>query len=399
MIDTIYIGTSGLQAFSEGLKVIGNNVANLNTPGFKASNSVFANLYFADPNRGAAGLATGGRAQFGSGVTLSQTAVSFRAGDLRQTGNPLDLNINGDGFFITKEKNQDQVVYTRAGQFEFDKDGHLVARGTQREVFGLSASSKQVPITLDGLRLSPPKATTTVSFSGNLSSSATDFSVASIKIIDAAGGEHTLTLKLTPKTGSAGTWTLNLLDGSTEVGSGEIKFIGGQPAPGSDSLSLTYAPTGVSATSINLDFSKNVSSFDSGTSSSLAVGSTDGYPVGSLNKISFDADGTLSLGYTNGQTAKGARIALAQFDTTSQLVPQGSSGFTNEAQQGGIRIGRAAEGNFGTIGSNQIEGSNVDLASEFSDLIVAQRGYQASSRIVSTASEMLQDLFDMKGHR
>lgn len=398
MIDTIYIGTSGLQAFSEGLKVIANNVANLNTPGFKASNTVFSNLYFADPQSGAGGQPAGEQTQFGSGVALSQTTVNFRAGDLRQTGNPLDLNISGDGFFVTKQADQDAVIYTRAGQFEFDKDGRLVVRSTQQQVIGLSGSGEQLPITLDGLRLNAPKPTATVKFSGNLSSSVAEFSVASIKVVDAAGGEHSLTLKLTPKTGAAGTWTAKLLDGTTEVGGGEIQFLGSQPVAGSDSLTISYAPAGISASSIKLDFSKNVTNFDTGTSSSLAVNSTDGYAVGSLNKISFDADGTLALGYTNGQTAKGARIALALFDATAQLKPQGNSGFTYEAQQG-VRIGRASQGGFGTIGSSQIEGSNVDLASEFSDLIVAQRGYQASSRIVSTASELLQDLFEMKGHR
>jgi flagellar hook protein FlgE len=397
MIDSIFIGTSGLQAFSEGLKVIGNNVANLNTPGFKASTSVFANLYFADP-QGGSGQPAGEQTQFGSGVTLSQTAVNFKAGDLRQTGNPLDLNVNGEGFFVTREAGQEQAVYTRAGQFEFDKDGHLVVRGTERQVIGLSATGEQIPITLDGLRINAPKPTATVALAGNLSSSATDFSISSVKVIDAAGGEHSLTLKFTPKTGAAGTWTVALMDGTTAVGTGEIQFLGGQPTPGSDSINITYAPAGVTASTIKLDFSKNVSNFDTGTSSSLAVSSTDGYAVGSLSKITFDADGTLALTYSNGQTAKGAKVALALFDSTAHLEPQGNSGFTYAAHQG-VRIGAPNLAGLGSIGSNQVEGSNVDLASEFSDLIVAQRGYQASSRIVSTASELLQDLFDMKGHR
>ena len=268
MINSIFIGTSGLQAFSEGLKVIGNNVANLNTPGFKASNSVFANLYFADPQGGSGQLA-GESTQFGSGVTLSQTAVNFKAGDLRQTGNPLDLNVNGEGFFVTREAGKEQAVYTRAGQFEFDKDGHLVVRGTEQQVIGLSATGEQIPITLDGLRINPPKPTATVALAGNLSSSATDFSISSVKVIDANGGEHSLTLKFTPKSGASGTWTVQLMDGATEAGTGEIQFIGGQPMPGSDSINIDYAPAGVTGSTIKLDFSKNVSSFDTGTSSSL----------------------------------------------------------------------------------------------------------------------------------
>lgn len=397
MIDSIFIGTSGLQAFSEGLKVIGNNVANLNTPGFKASNSTFANMYFADPQSGS-GQNAGDSTQFGGGVTLSQTAVNFRAGELRQTGNPLDLNVNGEGFFVTREDGTAEPIYTRAGQFEFDKDGRLVVRGSERQVIGLSAAGEQIPITLDGLRLNPPKPTATITLGGNLSSSATDFSISSVKVIDAAGGQHSLSLKFTPKTGETGTWTVALMDGTTAVGSGEVKFLGSQPLPGSDSVSFTYAPAGVAATTVKLDLSKNVSTFDTGTSSSLAVSSSDGHAVGSLTKVSFDADGTLALTYSNGQTAKGAKVALAQFDSTAGLAPQGNSGFTYAAREG-VRIGAPDQSGFGSIGSSQIEGSNVDLASEFSDLIVAQRGYQASSRIVSTASELLQDLFEMKGHR
>ncbi|PTT79794.1 flagellar biosynthesis protein FlgF, partial [Pelomonas sp. HMWF004] len=382
---------------SEGLKVIGNNVANLNTPGFKASNSVFANLYFTDP-QGGSGQPGSEHTQFGGGVTLSQTAVNFRAGELRQTGNALDLNVNGEGFFVTRDKGAVEPIYTRAGQFEFDKDGHLVVRGSERQVIGLSSTSEQIPITLDGLRLNPPKPTTTVTLGGNLSSSSTDFSVSSVKVIDSAGGEHSLTLKFTPKTGATGTWTVKLLEGTTEVGAGEIQFLGSQPVAGANSISISYAPTGVTASTIKFDFSKNVSNFDTGTSSSLAVNSSDGYAVGSLSKIAFDADGTLALTYSNGQTAKGAKVALAQFDSTARLDQQGNSGFTYAGQEG-VRIGSPNQSGFGSIGSSQIEGSNVDLASEFSDLIVAQRGYQASSRIVSTASELLQDLFDMKGHR
>lgn len=397
MFDSIYIGTSGLQTFAENLKVISNNVANMNTAGFKASDSVFASLYYAGNGEGAGHL-TGGSTQFGAGVSLGQTVLNMTAGEVRQTGNPLDLSINGEGFFITRQGNDGAAIYTRAGQFEFDKDGTLVVRGTDRQVVGLGASGEQTAISLNGLRINPPKATAKVTLTGNLSSSVTSFSIASVKVIDSAGGEHGLKLDFAPKTGVAGTWTVKLMDGLTEVGAGEIQFANGAPKPGFDSLDFVYSPTGAKPTAIKVDFSSNVTSFDMGTTSTLAVGSTDGYAVGSLNKISFETDGTLALNYTNGQTAKGAKLALAMFDSTAQLKPEGSSDFSYAGIQG-LRVGAAGQGSLGTIGSSQIEGSNVDLAGEFSDLIVAQRGYQASSRIVSTANELLQDLFDMKGHR
>jgi flagellar hook protein FlgE len=397
MLDSIFIGTSGLQTFSADLKVISNNVANLNTPGFKASDSMFASLYYASSSDGS-GQAPDGSTRFGSGVAFDQTVVNFRSGELRQTGNPLDLNVNGEGLFITRDKGTGNAVYTRAGQFEFNRDGVLVVRGTERQVVGLTAVSAQTAITLDGLRISAPKATTAVKMSGNLSSSATDFNLSNLKVIDAVGGEHTLNVNFKPKTGAAGTWVVKITDGATEITTGEIQFNSGVPSPIANTLNFTYTPAGVAATNVTLDFSGNVTSFDTGSVSSLAIGSSDGYGVGTLSQIGFDADGTMNLTYSNGQKAQGAKIALAKFDANSELKPQGGSDFTYESRQG-VHIGKANQSGYGSIGSNQIEGSNVDLASEFSDLIVAQRGYQASSRIVSTANELLQDLFDMKGHR
>lgn len=396
MLDSLNIGTSGLQSFSTGLKVISNNVANLNTPGFKAGDAQFSSLY---AGGGQGSLAGGGSGPLiGNGVMAGQTFVNFQPGDTRQTGNTLDLSIDGDGFFVTQGEQEGDQQYTRAGQFEFDKDGQLVLRGTGRRVLGLGVDGAQSPITLQGLRISQPKSTTQIRLIGNLSSSATEFSIASVKVIDAVGGEHVLKLVFRPKAGASGTWTVELLDGSSSVGSGEVRFADGRPAPGADSIDFSYTPAGGNTSSIKLDLSKDVTSFETGSTSSLAVGSTDGYSVGSLSKISFEADGSMLIAYSNGQTAKGSKLALARFDSNEALQPVGGNAFLMAGTEG-RHIGAAKQGGFGSIASSQIEGSNVDLATEFSDLIVMQRGYQAASRIVSTANEMLQELFDMKGSR
>jgi flagellar hook protein FlgE len=248
------------------------------------------------------------------------------------------------------------------------------------------------------LHINPPKVTSLVTLNGNLSSSTTDFSISTITVIDALGGSHTLTLNFKPKTGATGTWTVSLQDAGTEVATGEISFVGGSPLAGSNKLTLAYAPKGVASTNISFDFSSNVTSFDTGTTSTLAVTSSDGYAVGSLTQASFDAQGVLQLTYSNGQTAKGPQVALASFNTNNSLKQIGQGEFTNASNEN-LHVGAAGSGALGTIGSSQIEGSNVDLSTEFSNLIVTQRGYQASSRIVSTANDMLQDLYDMKGHR
>lgn len=398
MFDSIHIGTSGLQAFSVGLKVISNNVANLNTPGFKSADAQFANLFYVNSGNGAAAF-SGNSLLFGSGVMAGQTFVNFKAGETRQTGNALDLSITGEGFFITRENGTGDPVYTRAGGFEFNDKGVLVVRGTERQVVGLGAGNAQTALALDGLRINPPKPTATVTMAGNISSSATDLNVESVKVIDSVGAEHVLKLNFKPKTGSSGTWTVTLLDGVTEAGSGEIAFLGGRPLAGSDSFTIHYTPSGdVAGSNVKFDFSKNVTSFETGTVSSLAVNTSDGKAVGSLSKVAFEADGTMALTYSNGETVKSARLALARFDTPALLEPLGENGFSY-ASRDGLHIGGADADGFGSIASNQLEGSNVDLATEFSDLIVAQRGYQASSRLVSTANDMLQDLLDMKGRR
>ena len=397
MFDSIAIGTSGLQTYAADLKVISNNVANLNPPGFRASHSIFSSLYYAGQDDGA-GRFDRGDTQFGTGVALTRTVVSFGSGEVRQTGNPLDLTINGEGFFITRNKGAGAAVYTRAGQFDFNSVGTLVVRGTERQVMGLNAKGVETPISLNGLRISAPKATTTAKFTGNLSSSATTFSLPGLKLIDTVGGEHLLTASFTPKAGTPGTWVINVTDGATNVASGEIQFNNGIPSPAASMLTFTYKPPGTTGTAVTLDFSGNVTSFDTGSVSSLSVDQNDGYAVGTLNGISVDADGALNLAYSNGQSAKGAKLALATFDVNAGLQAQDGGDFTYSSGEG-LHIGAANQGGFGSIGANQVEGSNVDLASEFSNLIVTQRAYQASSRIVSTANELLQDLFDMKGHR
>ena len=122
MLDSIFIGTSGLQTFSAGLKSISNNIANLNTSGFKSSSTLFSNLYYNSSSNGNGQLSADAQ-QFGGGVVLSHTLLNFRAGEQRQTGNPLDLIINGEGFFITRKDGTGESHYSRAGQFEFNKDG------------------------------------------------------------------------------------------------------------------------------------------------------------------------------------------------------------------------------------------------------------------------------------
>lgn len=401
MFDSIFIGMSGLQGFSKGLKVISNNVTNMNTPGFKASDLRFTDSFY--QQGGMSGGYTQGdtQVQYGTGLSTLSTRLNFQAGETRQTGNALDLSISGDGLFVLQDKDGEEEVYSRAGQFQFDKEDHLVNGSTGKYVMGFAAdgSGQLGRISLSGFHTNPAKATTTVKLAGNLSSTATDFDVTTVKLIDAVGGEHAVKLNFKNKNStSPGVWTVTVIDGTSQVASGDIKFVNGTADSTQNALSFSYTPSGGAAFDVKMDFSSDVTSFAAGTTSTLTFASQDGFVAGTLDSVSFDKDGILSLSYSNGQTAKGGRLALATFESNLGLE-QGQGGELIATGQQKARIGAPGEAGRGGIASGQLELSNVDLSSQFSDLIVMQRGYQASSHVISTANDMIQQLFDMKGNR
>jgi len=382
---------TGLLGYSRGLRVIANNTANMNTPGFKSSNLQFTDMFYSGRN----GAGAQGSGNLGHGLNTTGTVLSFKSGELRQTSNTLDLAIDGDGLFILRNASG-EITYTRAGQFEFNADGVLVTRGSGSKVMGQSADGSLVEISIAGLRTGAGKASSTISFAGNLSSTGSEQTVNGVKVVDAAGGEHTLSAKFTnTDSTSPGSWKVELFDGTTSVGTGQIVFVDGRPQVGSATISITYAPGGTSPVPLTLDFSKDVTSYASGSLSTLVVGSQNGYGPGALTGASFDNAGMLVLTYANGQTVKGSQLALGRFDSLDAVEAVGDNEF--KAVNGRAwHIGRATTGAFGKVQSGMIEISNVDLSREFGDLVIMQRGYQASSQIVSTANDMLQELFAMK---
>ena len=387
MSDGIFTAETGLRAFESGLQAISNDSSNLNTPGYKGSTVLFADLVGGD-----GGEMLGGG---GEGVTTTGTAVDFSAGQLQSTGNPLDLAISGDGFF-TLEASNGAIHYTQDGQFEFNSSGTLVSSATGEKVMALDSSGSLVPITITGSQTNPAQATKTVTFTGNLQSTATTDTVGSITVIDSAGDTHSLSLALTPVSATPGSWTATLTDGATTVGTGTIEFANGEPVPGSDTLAFTYTPAGGTAMPLTLDFSNGVTSNSAGTSSTLAFSSQDGFPVGTLSDqaLTFNSAGILQLTYSNGQTVNGAQLALANFASPEDVTAISSNEFAAKSGQS-LQVGVAGSGSFGTIQAQEIEASNVDLSQEFSELVIMQRGYQACSQVISTASDMLSSLFNM----
>lgn len=396
MFESLYVGMTGLDSYAKGLNVISNNVANLNTPGFKGSQLQFADLYYKNSD---AGVGNGhAREQIGAGVGTGSTFLNFQQGEARQTGGDLDLLIDGAGLFVLRKDGE--ITYSRAGQFEFDKDGFLVDQTTGARVAAMDGGGSLADLSITGLRANPPKATAKVKFTGNLSSADSQHVVSNVVVHDALGGATTFKLTFdNTNTVMPGSWKLTIATSAGAIaGTGEIRFRNGKPELGFESVNFGYAPQGAEPLALVLDFSTDVTSFSAGSESTLAVQSQDGYAAGSLVKASFDDEGNFVTTYSNGQEQKQGRLALAWFTHTDALEQIGGNRFVSRYQQP-PNLGRPGEREFGKVKARSIESSNVDLSQQFSEMIITQRGYQASSQVITTTNEMIQQLLDMRGKR
>lgn len=408
MLDSIYIGLTGLSTFSKGLTNISNNVANLNTPGFKRSQLTFEDLLYTRDSFGRDTPEEGVSAQ-GNGVASGKTTVVYEQGELRSTSNDQDAAINGNGFFVFRKDGE--TYYSRGGQFELNADGVLVSRVNQAHVAALDASGHLTDIDTKHNLVSPALATTNINLAGNLNQSdlaSAPYSLSTINVVAADGSTHVLSAIFT-NTGSSATpvarnWTVSIKEGATVVANGSISFNGdGSLLAGSESLSFTYTPTGGKAQNIKVVFGEagilthGLTNY-SGVQTTPTVESTDGHTYGTLTKITFDAGGNVVANYSNGQTEKIYRLALAWFDFLGGLSQDGGNVYVNDTSDDPV-YGVAGKGTFGSIKGGYIEASNVDLTQQFSELIVTQRGYQASSQVVTAANEMIQQVLDIKGRK
>jgi flagellar hook protein FlgE len=394
MLDSIFAGMSGLLGYSRGLRNIANNTANMNTPGYKSSQLQFAEMFNAGNNGG--GINGSSQGQAGYGLNTLQTTLNFTQGELRQTGGDTNLAVDGQGLFMIQDS-AGQTHYTRDGQFHFDVNGTLVTNTDGAKVMGIDADGKLTEITFANQRTNPAKATTSISITGNLSSTATTVQTVSVpNVLDATGGAHTLTLQFTNNSVTTpGSWSVAVLDSTTTVGTGTVSFNGGVIDPATAKLKITYTPPGQAAMDLTFDLSSDLTSFSAQNNSNLTAGKPDGYVAGGLSTATFDASGQLVLAYSNAQTVKGVRLALGKFNSPDAVVSTGGNEF-DAVDPRAWQTGTASANGFGAVRSGVVEISNVDLSQQFSDLVIMQRGYQASSQIVSTANDMLQELFTMK---
>jgi flagellar hook protein FlgE len=413
MFSTIYSALSGMLGFSKGLDVISNNIANLNTPGFKASELEFRDLFYRYSQDG--GAPDGSRSQVGSGLDTKGTRTRFRQGELRDSGNPLDVAIDGNGFLVLQPKDGGVLygrgvsqLYTRAGQLEFGTDGILVERVTGARVMVYDGAGMR-ELSIDSLRVSAPVPTANIRVAGDLLAGNITTQLNNVTVFDQVGRSRTLSIHFArPNTNTSDStrWTTEVRDeNGTSIGTGEVRFQpDGSPAAGANSFSFALpSASGPSTISVNIGepgtFSGVVANLSGpGSQNTLQMRSQDGFAAGSLTSATFDERGTLRLSYSNGKTTPGPSLALAWFDDLQALRLTSGSLFVNDGGQAPV-IGTAREGIMGGIAAGRVELSNVELTEQFTDLIILQRGYQASSQVTSVANEMIQQLLDLDRKR
>ncbi|MEI9851955.1 MAG: flagellar hook-basal body complex protein [Sphingomonas sp.] len=396
MFGAIYTGLTGLNAYSRGLQQVSNNVTNLNTSGFKGSTVSFQS-YYATSDRGGLSYSSSGGGG-GGGVGISDPRLDLSRGELRQTDRDLDLAIDGTGFLVLLDGTD--VVYARTGSFEVDESGFIVLAGTDYRLATLDAAGRPVSLSIDSARTSAPKPTSRIAFADNLSSSDDEYSVADLRVHDARGGEHVWTAKFVRDKDAAGNaWTVSVTDatGATmKSAAATLRFdLLGKVDPETAALSFTDEAAGFT---VALDFPKSVTSFSAGDLSTLRSASVDGHGVGAVTSIAVNAAGELELGYSNEQKLALGAIAIADFRDPQALEQRSGGLFAFEGTNGLEYLG-SADPRVGKVLSRRLEASNVDLAKQFGDLILIQRGFQASSQIVSVSNDMIQQLFGIRGQQ
>ncbi|MBV8634727.1 MAG: flagellar hook-basal body complex protein, partial [Burkholderiaceae bacterium] len=280
---------------------------------------------------------------------------------------------------------------------QFNSSGVLTDSTGKLNVQALGANGQLTDLTQGTLENNPAKASTAISLEGNLSTATGSTNqISTITVYDANGGSHTLTATFT-QSATAGTWTVAILDGTTPVQSGGSFVFTNGAISATDSFNFTYSPAGAPA--MNLSLSLAATSTSNANAAQLSVKTVDGNAAGSVTNVAFNQNGTMVLNYSNGQTANGPTVALANFASTADLHEAGSgnNAFT-VANNSEAQLGTAGSASaWGSITSDAIEASNVDLSTEFSEIIITQRGYQAASELISTANQMIQNLLEMKG--
>ncbi len=401
------IALSGLNAASADLGVTANNVANVNTTGFKLSRAQFAEVF-------AIGTQSVSSSASGSGVRLSEIAQQFTQGNIDFTDNALDLAIGGEGFFVLSENGARS--YTRAGAFGVDNQGFVVnAQGARLQSYPFAGGGLFNTGTPVDLQLStganPPSATTRASFGINLPANASaplnpvfdpsdpaSFNhTTSVTVYDSLGAAHSATVYFI-KDAAVNTWNTEVqIEGNPVAGAAQIVFNndGSLQAPVGGLMPLApYNPgTGAADIQMSLDFSTATQFGGNFGVNSL---SQDGFTTGRLTGVSVDAEGVVFARFTNGQSTALGKLALANFVNPQGLQQLGDTNWGESFQSGDALLGEAGTASFGSIQSGALEASNVDLTAQLVAMITAQRNFQANAQMISTADTVTQTVINIR---
>lgn len=463
MMRSLFSGVSGLKNHQTRMDVVGNNISNVNTTGFKSSRANFTDMLSQTLNGASAPTDNIGGTnpkQIGLGSSVSSIDLLFTNGSVQSTGKNTDLALSGNGLFVVSDGNQ--RYYTRNGDFEFDADGNYVQAGNGLHVMGwmakdgnLTTSGEVVPIRVPAGKPMEAKASTQATYTNNLNSevptitsltpssgtpptaTATPANPVTVKmsdgttytmtngkytvghslpltttltVYDALGSKHDITLYFTKtKTDSTNgnEWTVSVdpngtanttireKDGSTttvNLTPATLKFTTDgkfNSGAGTINLTLTNGATGAQTVAVGL------SSLTQYAGSNTISGKANGYAAGTLESVSIDKTGVLTGTYTNGVKQTEGQVAIAQFNNASGLTKNGDSLYQESNNSGVANIKTA--GDLGCkITPSALEMSNVDIANEFTDMIVTQRGFQSNSKTITVSDEMLETLINMK---
>ncbi|MFW5962070.1 MAG: flagellar basal-body rod protein FlgF [bacterium] len=417
MMRSMYAGVSGLKTHQTRMDVVGNNIANVNTVGFKGSRATFKEMLNQTLQGARAPQGNIGGVnpqQVGLGVDVGSIDTDFNQGNLQTTGLSTDLAIQGNGYFIVNDGEQD--LYTRAGALTLDNNGNLVNGANGFTVQGWMADSDGninnnqsvgdivVPVGQD----MAASASTKVGFGKNLDSRANvgDTRTATIDVYDSLGEQHTVSVEFEKIADNQWDWTITDAtdaaviydtdgDGTNDSGSGTLTFdpVTGDIIGGMEGA-LDFAPTGgANDQTVDIDFN-NVIQY--AADYTIDGTSANGYEKGELESFSISDAGIITGSFSNGLTRSVGQLAVANFSNNAGLENKGDTLFSATSNSGIPQVGVANNAGRGSISSGTLEMSNVDLAEQFTDMISTQRGYQANSKIIATADQMLQELVNLK---
>jgi flagellar hook protein FlgE len=413
MMRSLLSAVSGMRNHQVRMDVIGNNVANVNTVAFKASRATFKESFSqlvqsaSAPNGDLGGI---NPQQVGTGMELGSIDTIFTQGNFDSTGIKTDLMVQGSAFFVVAQGTQQ--LYTRAGNFQIDSNGFLVHPTNGYRLQGRMATDGvlqggvtdiQIPFSLKAAA----RATSTLSIVGNLNAEApvTDTALTSMTVYDELGAKHELQIAFT-KT-ATNTWTYAVSCDTATIdagGAGTVEFnsdgtldLGGGVTNIPD---IQLTPTATGAGQMTIDVNEGDGSVNGLTqmrgASTPILRDQDGYAMGDLIDYSIDQYGVITGSFTNGRTLTLGQVMLADFNNPGGLMHQGDNMYSTSANSGDAVVSFAGEGSQSAVTSGGLEMSNVDLAQEFTRMIVTQRGFQATGRVITSSDEMLQEVVNLK---